>query len=212
MGYRTRSSELLAGATTVGFAFFTTWAVQASIDSVSGNAAKAAAQTLRSLTVGGATGFLLVWITGLYSSRGVTTQRQQVAEHVADYIFLVSTFVAAIALGAVFKDVSLLSVYQKSQRETLVDHDIMLTVFVFVWAVIWAILRTINTPQRRTIGKPISVPQSVASPNQTRGQEILSLLHNSEHTEPDQPVPQEGQGAPTIARSRFRQIASVRLV
>lgn len=159
---RQRLSEFIAGGAALGFAAFSTYSASVAKDIAEGPTAKAAMNMLMLVTVGNTVGFFIVIVISIYASsdKFISTNSTVQWETIGDYIFLISSFVAAVAIGGVFPDMSLVDVYQTSQRKSLIDQSITVTWFVGAWTVIWGIMRAWNVSIRRRPSESAKIPET----------------------------------------------------
>lgn len=153
---RGRVSELIAGAATTVFAVFSATSLIWTEETVQGPSAKAATKTLMYLSFGDAAGFGIVFLVSLFytgshpeGESGEVTRRKAVVDVWLEYVFLISAVVSSVAIGGVFPKMSVIDVYQSSQRETLLDQNRVSVWFVGVWGVIWALMRAYTVSERR---------------------------------------------------------------
>lgn len=147
-----RVSELVAGVATVGFsiAATTSWVTSLGLDV--GPTARKAISTQRYIALGYTAGFAIVLAASVYTALRTTAEnRKQTSEFIGASFFLVTSVCSAVAVGGVFKDVSLIDVYQSAERNAIIDQNVTITWFVATWAVIWGVMRALNTNQKAII-------------------------------------------------------------
>lgn len=185
---RDRLSELVAGLATTGFSLYAVFAIATSQTSVEGPTTVSALKTLMYVTIGDMIGFVLVFLTSLYTSSvgDLGTEEDNARKHAwegfADYLFIISAFISSVAIGGVFPKISLIDVYQTAQRETLLDQNITITWFVGAWAVVWGIMRALNATIRRGAPAPVhdsgklGQQQPSTTDGATPGQQVTKQL------------------------------------
>lgn len=163
-----RLSELIAGAATVTFGITACILWGSSAEMQLGPTTLAAVKSELGLCAGGVSGLAVVLLVSLFytwelkplpqstktemESRDI--QRNKIFS-MALVAHVASLIVIMLAVGGVLPQTSIISAYQKGERNALIDQVTTLTWFTALWAFAWGIVRLWNDAdkQRKDVDK-----------------------------------------------------------
>ena len=172
-----RLSELLAGAAAVTFGITACILWGSASATQLGPTTLAAVKAELGLCAGGVSGLAAVLLVSLFyvwelkplpdSTEKDLKDRDEQRKRIFGLAFVghvAALIVVMLAVGGVLPQVSIISAYQKGERNALLDQNTTLTWFTALWTFVWGIVRLWNdTDNMRTKKKPSKIPETTVN-------------------------------------------------